>query len=465
MNQSKEESASSNDGKQIQPSLRARLVKPLSLIAAIFIGLIGLSVFFYQDWILDSREKEVVESLGRIISQQIARPMSQGAYIIVETTVANSSVPALVQFVRVLDNSGEEIANIQNPTSPKCMSIHKREFDISSRTHFSQATEGALIGKLELGIQSCDRRALKIQIFSITAAIFLAFMILLLILIPRFIDRSLKPLIEISVQDLDRNKFNRKMIETAPLEIKNLLLHIGAAYDQLAQHELDKKMAQIARQVAHDIRSPLSILTMLEKEFEVLGEKKQNLLRSIVQRINFIAEDLLNKFRSGASEDRAHKPQRENVFLVLQQIIEEKQVEYRDHNVSIRWVHEGSKEVYSNIVGSHFQRVVSNLINNSVDSMPREGGQIEVRLWRDQNLAKVSISDNGKGMSKDVLEKLGTFGFSNGKVGKNLGFGIGIHSAIEMLESFGGQLQFSSSETAGSQGTEALILLPLADEK
>lgn len=97
--------------------------------------------------------------------------------------------------------------------------------------------------------------------------------------------------------------------------------------------------------------------------------------------------------------------------------------------------------------------------------MPREGGQIEVRLWRDQNLAKVSISDNGKGMSKDVLEKLGTFGFSNGKVGKNLGFGIGIHSAIEMLESFGGQLQFSSSETAGSQGTEALILLPLADEK
>lgn len=247
---------------------------------------------------------------------------------------------------------------------------------------------------------------------------------------------------------------------------------------------------KIAKQVAHDIRSPLSALNMMAGSLNSLPEERRLLIRSAVQRINDIANSLLNRGHvmymttestrettspSGPKSNDGSKGQNFTSLTMLinpiETITSEKRIQFRKNmDISINADLENGYGIFANINAVEFARVISNLINNSVEALT-SGGCVDVKLSTSDNQAIVTIADNGKGIPADVLPKLGQFGLSFGKDAPEIhkqfggdfkvscGSGLGLHHAKTTVESFGGQLSIASQL---NKGTTVSIHLPLA---
>lgn len=233
-----------------------------------------------------------------------------------------------------------------------------------------------------------------------------------------------------------------------------------------------KKSYEISRQVAHDIRSPLAALDAFMKKIQLLGEEDRILVRSATNRIRDIANGLLT--RSAHSEletpgkTRKMHPRKSIVVereapspvllsLLTESIITEKRMQYRERLMMRIESKIDSKYygIFSTICAAAFKRVLSNLINNAVEAQGEEG-QVIVSFQSDRfNWVSVVVKDLGKGISADLLSRIGKQGETHGKVG---GSGLGLFHARRCVESWGGK--FSIQSVLGA-GTQVAIELPV----
>ena len=223
--------------------------------------------------------------------------------------------------------------------------------------------------------------------------------------------------------------------------------------------ESANRIAQIASQVSHDIRSPLAALKMALEEVENIPSDYRNMIRMSVQRINDIANNLLNDNKAKATQ---YKSQLEIELLapLIDSLVSEKRMNYR-HKTNVQIESELSKSygLFANINSIELKRVLSNLINNSVEAMASSGKVIVSLTEASEGKILLSVKDNGKGMPEHVLNKLGEQGFSHGKAGTESGSGLGFYHAKQTIESFGGKLEI---ESAIGIGTTINILLAKA---
>lgn len=86
-----------------------------------------------------------------------------------------------------------------------------------------------------------------------------------------------------------------------------MLDFIGENQNKAIQSEKDKFLSQIAKRVAHDIRSPLATLNMILKLIPIHVEEKNRLLiRETIKRVDNIAKNLLNRYRAGDTHDEIY---------------------------------------------------------------------------------------------------------------------------------------------------------------
>lgn len=224
------------------------------------------------------------------------------------------------------------------------------------------------------------------------------------------------------------------------------------------------QMANLAAQVAHDIRSPLAALTMAEKEFGALPEETRILVRSAVSRIRDIANHLLDKNREDgkAEQSTQHGPgiAVENVSTqlipsLMDGLITEKRMQYRPKmGIEIEAHLESAYGLFAGIQPNEFKRVLSNLVNNSVEALGDKGKvTISLGAISDKQI-QIEVRDNGKGIPSEILAKLGQRGQTHGKVG---GSGLGLYHARTSVESWGGKLELQSKV---GHGTAIVITLP-----
>jgi anti-sigma regulatory factor (Ser/Thr protein kinase) len=112
---------------------------------------------------------------------------------------------------------------------------------------------------------------------------------------------------------------------------------------------------------------------------------------------------------------------------------------------------QGSHGLFANIQPTEFKRLLSNLINNSVEAMG-DHGKVEVRVScsEDRSEIKLAIQDNGKGIPSEVLERVGSRGYS---FEKNQGSGLGLFHARSSVEAWGGSLDIKSKLGSGTTVT------------
>ncbi len=230
----------------------------------------------------------------------------------------------------------------------------------------------------------------------------------------------------------------------------------------LAKAKESEKVAKLSQQIAHDIRSPLAALSVLEAELNQLPEDTRLLLRSAVQRIRDISNGLLQGRSTGKKGAQAAATSDDTIHLLaaLEPIISEKRTQHRNReNLALSF--EPASESYAlftRISSIEFKRVISNLIDNAVDALPTSGGKIDVSLRLDQQrFAVLDILDSGRGISPDLLPNLGKVrGLTHGKEG---GSGLGLFHARTQIEDVGGSLELRSEVGAGTCVTLRLPLI------
>ena len=218
----------------------------------------------------------------------------------------------------------------------------------------------------------------------------------------------------------------------------------------------DQARVSLARQVSHDIRSPLAALQMIERDVSELPEERRLLLRNAISRIRDIANQLLQReavgVAGGVPSDSAHL-----LSALVEQLVSEKRIQYRSQTgVSIQLEQlVGSYGIFVRVDPSALKRVLSNLIDNSVEALNGEGSVRVGHEIRDDSV-EVYVIDTGPGMAAEVISKLGVEPIS---MGKELGHGLGLFSSRKLVESWGGSLK---AESRAGKGTTLRIRIPRA---
>lgn len=223
-------------------------------------------------------------------------------------------------------------------------------------------------------------------------------------------------------------------------------------------------VAEISRQVAHDIRAPLSAINMAVFGLE---EDRPNVkvIKGAVRRINDIADDLLQTHRNVSRDLTPFRLVRggglANTLLVVdvvRAILGEAKVAADSAGVRIELKNILCLEniyIYGRV--SELERVLSNLLANSFEAVqPIKVPSVVISFQIKANMLAITINDNGVGIPEDVLSKLGILGYSYGKGEK--GNGLGFYHAVQTIEAAGGKLEVRSNVGVG---TEILITLPL----
>lgn len=217
----------------------------------------------------------------------------------------------------------------------------------------------------------------------------------------------------------------------------------------LSDAKSKERLTQLSIQVAHDIRSPL---TALETATHIRSSKPDDsnlLIKSAISRIRSIANDLL--FQSKPLIDKT------DLMQSIKSIILEKKLEFSCYDdLRIDFSAEEDKSYLALLNADELKRVLSNLINNSVEAMTGNG-RIIIDLNEKNNLINLSITDSGPGIKTDLLPKLTVQGAS---FGKESGLGLGLYHAKTTIELWQGTFLIESEE---GHGTQITIRLPKAE--
>ncbi len=205
-----------------------------------------------------------------------------------------------------------------------------------------------------------------------------------------------------------------------------------------------KKEIELALQVSHDIRSPLAVLNSISEKLKDNVED-YHLLQLSILRINDIANNLL-KDKKGVSFEI---PSFYLLPHLILEIVEEKKREYSRNNLELLFISNLNIDAF--IVPSEFKRILSNLLNNSIEANDTNP-KIKIELSKEDDQAKLTIIDNGKGIPETVIQNLGTKSITT----KANGNGLGLKHAYSTIKEWGGT--FRITNTSGN-GTTIEILL------
>ncbi|MFY7994335.1 MAG: hybrid sensor histidine kinase/response regulator [Bacteriovoracaceae bacterium] len=248
-----------------------------------------------------------------------------------------------------------------------------------------------------------------------------------------------------SIRSLEYIEIQKKIVENYK--------RIGEAEKERISLEKAEEREQIFKQVAHDVRSPLTSLEYFVRNSLVkLAENERLIVKQSIERIIDILSTL------GGRKDAIRDIEKCEVMdALLKRIVSEKRVEFEmQRNVQIDFVNNLPYGVFVKICKPDFYRVMSNLINNSVESVvPTKKNEIVITTNLNNERCFISIRDNGKGISEDRLAKVFDYGVSFDKPN---GTGIGLSYAKDTVSKYGGDLRIQSKE---GEGTIVSISLPI----
>lgn len=212
--------------------------------------------------------------------------------------------------------------------------------------------------------------------------------------------------------------------------------------------------ADLARRVRHDIRSPLGALQIAIQNLTGLKPKQQAIIHRATERIGEIVSELEmiratdNKVAIAPVNGESLSPQ--SVLTLVQTIIQEKRAQrpLDSKIVLIPKFSENAFLLFVKISASDFKRTLSNLIDNSIEALG-ESGQITINVESKNNKTRVSITDDGCGISPESLPRVTEKGFTS----KSTGSGLGLYYAKVTTEKAGGTFSISSTIHTGTTVT------------
>lgn len=278
--------------------------------------------------------------------------------------------------------------------------------------------------------------------------------------------KSLRPLGQITLsarsicggQDLSL----RLPVEPRGDEVQELAQTFNGMMERL-QHSFESER-QFTSDAAHELRTPTAVI-LAECEMALAYPNPDPALTDSLEEIRRQARKmtdligtLLSYTRLEQGTRRIEKEKLELSELALDICEEQRAVAPAETEI----LFEGGKEVWVEGDVSLLIILLSNLISNAV-KYGREGGHVWVRVWGEKNQARVSVRDDGIGISKKDLSRIWNRFYQADKArsddGKR-GVGLGLSLARQIARLHGGEIQASS--TLG-EGSEFLFTMPLTE--
>ena len=226
----------------------------------------------------------------------------------------------------------------------------------------------------------------------------------------------------------------------------------------LVQSEKLAATGRMAAAIAHEINNPLASvmnLIFLARQEHQTREAVRSYLataESELERVSHIARQTLGYYRDTGSP----------IEVYLHDLMENVLSVYRSkllvHNISVERKFNDLRKI--KVRSGEIIQVFSNLLSNAIDAMPR-GGTLSISISRTMKLdgdgVQTIINDTGCGISRENLSKVFEPFFTTKG---NLGTGIGLWVAKQLIERHGGQISISSAAESQESGTIVTIYLP-----
>ena len=235
-------------------------------------------------------------------------------------------------------------------------------------------------------------------------------------------------------------------------EYNHMLDTLSDSKRELEKNQREKAWREIAQQVAHEIKNPLTPMKLTLQQLERSlqhedqgNDKLKKTVLSLLSQINSL-DELASSFSSFAKmPEPVMKPI--ELIALLNRIInlhtQESKIAFHT-KLSLAPVFADEQ-----LLG----RILSNIILNGIQAVPKgRDSKIEILLEAHDPYFSVSISDNGTGIDQELVDKIFLPHFTTKKTGSGLGLAI----ARQGIEQMGGRISFKTS----SAGTIFRIDLP-----
>ncbi len=287
--------------------------------------------------------------------------------------------------------------------------------------------------------------------------------IIIAVFIANQITRPLT-VIQQNLQKMELGKRNEPIYYKRNDEIGSLVKEYNKKVDELAvsaellaRSERESAWREMAKQIAHEIKNPLTPMK-LNIQYLQRTKIKDEEYQEHIKRVTATLIEQIDNLSSIATEfsNFAKIPMARNQIFVLADLIQKVIDLYEPHNrAHIEFYPGEHRNIQVNADREQLSRAIINLIKNGIQSIPKSKfGSIKITLDRREHMAIISVSDNGVGIPEELQGKL----FSPSFTTKTSGMGLGLSIVKNIVENFAGKIWF---ETQPGKGTTFFLEIPV----
>ncbi|MCX6310124.1 MAG: HAMP domain-containing sensor histidine kinase [Bacteroidetes bacterium] len=251
---------------------------------------------------------------------------------------------------------------------------------------------------------------------------------------------------------------NKDEIGSLVTEYNRMIQELAKSAELLAQSERESAWREMAKQVAHEIKNPL---TPMRLSIQLLQRAYADKAPDIDQKVERLSKTMIEQIDTLASiatafSDFAKMPKPNNDGMDLRELTknaidlfhetsESTDFVFHDHGISKAWICADKEQLI---------RVFNNLFRNAIQAIPEDRkGRIDVTLSKQNQNFIVAVKDNGAGIADEVFDKIFVPNFTT----KTTGMGLGLAMVKNIVESCNGQIWF---ETSKGKGTTFYVSFP-----
>jgi nitrogen fixation/metabolism regulation signal transduction histidine kinase len=279
-----------------------------------------------------------------------------------------------------------------------------------------------------------------------------------------YITKSLK-IISDKIKETDFSQQNQRIfLEEGSKEINLLVQAYNSMVDKLeesatklAQSEREQAWREMAKQVAHEIKNPLTPMRLTVQSFQMrfnendpeIKKKLDDYSKTLIQQIDTMSS-VANAFSNFAS-----MPAQQNETLNVVKIVE---LSLEIFNEDYIYFSSSEEKIIAHLDRTQLIRVITNLVKNAIQSIQEEQNikKVEVNVFRADGNVIISVKDNGKGISEENKERIFEPKFTT----KSSGMGLGLAIIKNIIENYNGTITFESEE---DRGTEFIVSFPITE--
>ncbi len=277
-----------------------------------------------------------------------------------------------------------------------------------------------------------------------------------------YITKSLKTISD-KLRDTSLDQKNEKiMLEANSKEINLLIRAYNGMVNELeesalklAQSEREEAWREMAKQVAHEIKNPLTPMRLTVQSFQRkfdpndpdLKQKLNDYSKTLIQQI-----DTMSSVASAFS-NFASMPAQQNETLNVVNVVELTLDIFNEDYIVFE---SEEKEIISKMDRAQLIRVITNLVKNAIQSIPEDQSEkiILVSVKKEENNVLILVKDNGIGIESENIDRIFEPKFTT----KNSGMGLGLGIIKNIIENYKGSITF---ETEYGKGATFTVSLPI----